>query len=459
MHGIRGFVKTALKPSVKPLGGIIGLFLFLGMTLPVVVKALYAESPNFGQVLGSLYGWNTLGAVAGAVLGEAVFLQLLGVVGTALLAAFFNQVAAFGALILSSRFRGSPMGREEAKAHLAGLWISRHPQGTMLLVAGLLSGATLLALEVVWFRFLLLFVSSTSLVFSLMLSVVLAGIGLGGLLAAWLRRRRLMAHHYLGPLALLTGIMTLVTYIGFDPEIGANKMDSLASKWSDVLPMAILLMFPVSLLSGTLFTLIGEAMHKEIGREIETAGLLTMVNTIGAMVGPIVAGFVLLPIVGMERSFFLLAFAYVGVGVCTYGRIRMHGSIRSVVLNGCAAIVFACLLLFFPFGSIEKHFNASMEKHQDGFEWKRVALREGVTETVQYLERDFLGEPLFYRLLTDGFTMSGTQAWVKRYMRLFVYWPLALQPNLKNALLICYGAGNTAKALTNVEVEPGSNGY
>jgi hypothetical protein len=121
-----------------------------------------------------------------------------------------------------------------------------------------------------------------------------------------------------------------------------------------------------------------------------------------------------------------------------------------VVLNGSTATVFACLLLFFPFGSIERHFNASAEKIRDGFEWERVALREGLTDTVQYLERDFLGEPLCHRLLTNGFAMSGTTAWVKRYMQLFVYWPVAIQPNLKNALLICYGAGNTAKALTNV---------
>lgn len=423
----------------------------MGMTLPLVVKALYAESPHFGQVLGTLYGWNTLGAVAGAILGETVLIQLFGLVGTSLLAAFFNQAAAFGALALSNRFRGSLMEGAEVKGLSPEVGFLHHPQGARLLLAGFLSGAALLALEVVWFRFLLLFVSSTSLVFSLMLSVVLAGIGLGGLLASWLQRWRLIDHQYIGPLALLTGIMTLMTYIGFDPEIGAAGLRSLASTWWDVVPMAFRLMFPVSLLSGTLFTLIGEALHKEIGREIETAGLLTMVNTIGAMVGPIVAGFVLLPTLGMERSFFVLALAYFGVAICTYSRIPIFGPIRYVFLNGAAVIGFACLLLFFPFGSIERHFNASMAKHQDGPEWERVALREGLTETLQYLEKDFLGEPLCHRLLTNGFAMSGTEAWVKRYMQLFVYLPVALQPNLKNALLICYGAGNTAKALTNVE--------
>ena len=50
-----------------------------------------------------------------------------------------------------------------------------------LLAAASLSGGMLLALEVVWFRLLELFVFETPLAFALMLAVVLAGIGVGGL--------------------------------------------------------------------------------------------------------------------------------------------------------------------------------------------------------------------------------------------------------------------------------------
>jgi spermidine synthase len=50
----------------------------MGATLPLLVKALLARDPNFGSVLGRLYGWNTLGAVAGAVAGELFLLGWLG---------------------------------------------------------------------------------------------------------------------------------------------------------------------------------------------------------------------------------------------------------------------------------------------------------------------------------------------------------------------------------------------
>jgi len=47
----------------------------MGLTLPVLVKALYARMAHFGVALGWLYGINTLGAVAGAIAGEAWLIE------------------------------------------------------------------------------------------------------------------------------------------------------------------------------------------------------------------------------------------------------------------------------------------------------------------------------------------------------------------------------------------------
>ena len=52
-------------------------------------------------------------------------------------------------------------------------------------LAAFLCGAILLALEVVWFRFLILFVDGFSIAFAIMLAVVLSGIALGGIAASW----------------------------------------------------------------------------------------------------------------------------------------------------------------------------------------------------------------------------------------------------------------------------------
>ena len=70
----------------------------MGATLPLLVKILLARDRIFGSVLGRLYAWNTLGAVFGAVSGEVIFLDALGVGGAAFIAAGSNLVAAFAAI-------------------------------------------------------------------------------------------------------------------------------------------------------------------------------------------------------------------------------------------------------------------------------------------------------------------------------------------------------------------------
>ena len=155
----------------------------MGVTLPLLVKALARRPGEFGRALGGLYGSNTLGACLGALAGETLCIAPLGLAGTGLLAAGLNLAAAAGALFLAPRFRDLPSGTEpptppKAQSALTG-------RARRLLGAGFLAGGAFLALEVVWTRFLQLFVRSTNLAFAVMLAVILAGIGLGGLLAGW----------------------------------------------------------------------------------------------------------------------------------------------------------------------------------------------------------------------------------------------------------------------------------
>jgi spermidine synthase len=47
--------------------------------------------------------------------------------------------------------------------------------------------------------------------------------------------------------------------------------------------------------------------------------------------------------------------------------------------------------------------------------------------------------------------MSGTAVRSRRYMELYVYWPVALAPEPRSALLISYGVGTTARALVEAQ--------
>jgi hypothetical protein len=84
-----------------------------------------------------------------------------------------------------------------------------------LLFASLGTGAILLCLEVVWFRFLRLYVASSSTAFPVMLAAVLAGIGLGSVAWGAIHRRSARTDHLLPAFLLLAAITTLLSYLFF----------------------------------------------------------------------------------------------------------------------------------------------------------------------------------------------------------------------------------------------------
>ena len=316
-----------------------------------------------------------------------------------------------------------------------------------------LAGGCLMALEVVWFRFLLMFVSSTTLTVSLMLAVVLAAIGVGGLLASsWLRRQP-DAVAYLPTSALVAACGAVASYAMFQ----YLTKGSLVTEWSRVLYFALTLTGVTSLMSGVIFTLLGEALRRKVGVEARTAGWLVLANTVGAMCGPLVAAFVMLPVLGMERSFFALAVVYCMVGLLAVRDTfptRPKSARRAVRgVFGMASVGAVVIVTLFPFGLMGSTYFPRAVQTYSGEDV--IATREGPTETIFLLENSFLGEPFYHRLVTNGFSMTATVLHARRYMRYFVYWPMLLhEAPLGRVLVICYGVGLTVGAVRGVKPIP-----
>ena len=415
----------------------------MGITLPLLTKALLRDEAGFGRVLGWLYGWNTLGAMLGVLIGEAYLIGVLGVRGTAIAAGGLNLVAAALAGLLSVRGPGSTTRLEPSRRGPGERFPSRS-RPSRPLIAIFLSGFCLLALEVIWFRFLLLFVKGHSIAFAVMLAVVLAGIAAGGLMASLWQRLMPAAHRIAAPLAFIAAATVVGSYRYFPSVIEPFGLESITQPEA-IVRVSLPLMFPVSFISGMFFPLVGAALRTELTSEIATAGTLTLVNTMGAAVGSLVAGFVLLPLLGIERGFFAIGSLYALVGIVVG---RLWRAPLAVYASAVAAVI---ALALFPFGQ----FNARLvgipvERWAQGEAERRlVAVREGLTETVVFFQRMLLGKPVSDVMLTNSFSMSTTGYGVRRYQKLYVYWPIAVHPDLKRALVIGYGVGNTAKALTD----------
>ena len=401
----------------------------LGATLPLLARPLERLTGSYGVALGRLYGINTLGAVVGTLAAELVLIPVLGLRGSGFAAAGCNLCAALIAWRLARGFAFAPAALPAASLTGRG----------RVLAAAFLTGGALLALEVVGFRFLLLFVDGTTLVFAVMLAVVLAGIGLGGLAAARVSRRRPLSAGMARGAAAACAAAVVASYATY-PWLLALLAPLRPQSLPTTVLLCIVLMAPAALASGFLFTALGERLRSRMDDAGAATGALTLANTLGAMAGSLLGAFVLLPLAGLESAFFALALVYAAAVLMVPSEAPGWARLRP-------ALAAALALAVFPFGTMtQKHYRGVEQR----FGARIVAAREGLAQTTFYLSHDFLGEPLFLRLATNSYSMASTAVGVQRYMKLFAYLPAALHPKLERVLLICFGVGATASAITDL---------
>jgi spermidine synthase len=420
----------------------------MGATLPVLVRTL-SRRTGFGPALGRLYGWNTLGAVAGALAGELALIPGLGLRGAGFVAAGLNLACGAAAIALSGRLPAESY--EDDTRLVREVRATRVAPARAMLAAAAVCGAGLLGLEVLWFRLMQLFVSPQSAAFAVMLAVVLLGIGLGGLAGGrWLAFAP-GAARWAPFIALACGLAVQATYVTFDRAVavaGVGVTGNLGVTWT----LSLWLMLPACALSGILFTLLGRALDPDSAHEASAAGALTVANTAGAAIGSLVTGFLLIPHLGVEGSLYALSLLYLAVAALTAPLLATAPAAgkRPAALLAAAGLVFALCAGLFPFGTMARDHLAQVARRYGSAGESVIALREGVLETILYMRRDLLGEPVSYQLVTNGFSMSlKGDVNCERYMRSYVYWPLAVHPQPRRALMISFGVGTTASALTD----------
>jgi len=160
---------------------------FMGLSLPLLSRALTESAAASARRIGSLYGWNTLGAAMGALLTVFLVVRHYGFAVAIGVGAVLNVACAVAALLALRWLRPeadvpSALGTTPPPApQVEGRAGDRFPFGLWLLLYAL-SGFVALSLEILWFRVLGVIVKSNSFTFAWLLTVYLSGLGLGALL-------------------------------------------------------------------------------------------------------------------------------------------------------------------------------------------------------------------------------------------------------------------------------------
>lgn len=280
----------------------------MGAGFPLLLQSL--KHPQ--QALGRLYGINTLGAVLGALL-PLILLPWLGWNLALRAVALLGLGVALGFWVLS-RGAGTVLGPEPTP--------QRPPAGLVLSYAAL--GAASLGLEVAWTRLFGLIMLRTEYVLALILAVFLTGIGLGSLIAARRHSARwAMLLPWCGAGFTLLGLWAL-------PWVSAWEEQA---HWAS-LGMALLVQGSVLLVLTLPVTLVLGAWLPILTRQSQSNGLwLYGANSLGAALGAVVAGGLLIPWVGTAATLVVAAFAMLLLGLTWNRPFRIWMGLPLLILG------------------------------------------------------------------------------------------------------------------------------
>ena len=405
--------------------------LLMGMSLPVLTRHLVRADPQVGERIGRLYGLNTLGAVVGSVASGYVLIELLGLRGTTFVAVFLNLGAAGGALLIS---RTLPKTNSGAAARPADA--NPRPQlrsrQWLLLGVTFTSGLVSLALEVLWTRVMLQATGSSIYVFVAVVAVFLIGIAAGSMV--YQRERRTPRLATLGVLLATAAGLALVALV-------ASNLTGPPS-----LPAAVLLIFPVTSILGYTFPLTVALFADTAAYASRGVGLVYAANTAGCVIGTVLAGFVLIPVLGTSASIITLCIGQAVIGtvlaiVYTPDRKLFRPAI------GLSMTAIAVLLLFVPAARltyVQRKIAATGEP---------TAHFEDSAASV-----DVVGGPARNReLYVNGLGITKLTIDTK----LLAYLPKVARPDATSMLNICFGMGSTYRSsiilgmhTTAVELDP-----
>jgi len=384
----------------------------MGVTYPFVLAFVREVDPRNTTSFSHLYLANVVGALLGTVVTAGVLIELLGLRRTSWVAVGVNVAIAAIAAALA---RSSPGPRPDAVPEAAsGDGTSSPADVASILFA---TGFIAMAMEVVWTRAFTPILRTTIYAFASLLAVYLLATSCGSLLY-----RRHVAR---GRAASLPELMALLSTCVFLPVVLNDPRFWI----SRPVVIALTLLGIVPFCAG-LGYLTPKLIDEFAGGRPRAAGRAYAVNIVGCILGPLFAGYVLLPFLGVKYSMLVL-----GLPILGYFALPAR---RQLGQPAFAASAVAALALVAT-GAL---FSTSYE---DRAFYRVGELRRDHVATVLAT-----GEDRQKLLFVNGITVTNMTPITK----VMAHLPLAsLDRNPESALVICLGMGTTLRSLERWNID------
>lgn len=444
----------------------------MGATLPVLTAAI-VRSPDSNSVT-KLYACNLAGAILGTLAAGFVLLPALGIRMTIAVAAVLNVIVGIIAIALQRRTT------VPSEYHPVNPENPANPVNSFWYFAALASGFVTISSQVSWTRTLTMIIGSSTYAFSIVVALFLIGLAIGAWLiarkdrsqrlrSAILKVEALTALSLLLSLYVLNQIPALLINLGLRLHI---------SSWSGLLALQILsatlLILLPAVLMGMVMPLVLVWASSDRARAVAQVGRSYAVNTIGAIAGAFITGFILIPKTSTRFTLLFAAICCFVVAAVAFQPTGRDPALKRSLAIGLIPVFVIVLFLIAPpmnladlsigaYDSLVRVLAQTREGVKEAESGPNVhellMYEEGPTATVS-VRRD----QNTVSMAINGRTNASDSIYDMPTQVMLGQLPLLIAPKIDHGLIIGYATGVTVGAMlqssvqsvTCVELEPGT---
>jgi len=453
----------------------------MGATLPLLSAALLRSSGSQSTSITRLYTRNLAGAICGSIVAGFLLLPTLGVRATIYIAALINILIGIASILADRPIETQLSFEENAPQNTAKdlQAAETSPAGAagdarFWMACAFISGFVTISTQVAWTRLLTMIVGSSTYAFSIVVALFLMGLSAGSFVIARGGRRARPRETVLR-VELLTAVSIFLSLII------ANKIPVLLittglrfniSSWAGLLTLQIfsvaLLIFLPAFFMGMVMplVLVWAGSNRNV-QSIQLVGRSYAVNTLGAIAGAFIAGFVLVPKLSTRFTIILAAVLCIIVAGAAY-QPKLDARDRDLRRAIAAGLTMTLILLLFlaaphlnladlsigAYDSLVRVLAKSRGTVEDETVQRQgpdihqlLMYEEGPTATVS-VRKDWN----ITSMAINGRTNASDREDMPTQVMLGQL-PLLLAPRLKNALVVGYATGVTAGAMLQSPVE------
>jgi len=453
----------------------------MGATLPLLSAALLRSNGSRSTSITRLYTRNLAGAICGSIVAGFLLLPTFGVRATIYIAALINILIGI-ASILADRRMETQLGPEEGATQTTAKDLQPEETSSAATAAdarfwmtcAFISGFVTISTQVAWTRLLTMIVGSSTYAFSIVVALFLMGLSAGSFVIARGARTAKPRETVLR-VELLTAVSIFLSLII------ANKIPVLListglrfhiSSWAglltlQVLSVALLILLPAFFMGMVMPLVLVWAGSNRNVQSVQLVGRSYAVNTLGAIAGAFIAGFVLVPRLTTRFTIiFAAVLCIIVAGVAYQPKIDARdGDLRRAMAAGLTLTLILLLFLAAPrlnladlsigaYDSLVRVLAKSRGTVEDetlqreGRDIHQLLMyEEGPTATVSVRKDwDITSMAINSRTNASDREDMPTQVMLGQL-------PLLLAPRLRNALIVGYATGVTAGAILQSPLE------